>query len=237
MRTDLVLVIDHDQMFWELVKTVLNGSGFEVLTAPDGLRGIELARGGKPAVILLDMTLPGFGGIRTCQQLKQDPVLSATVVVAVTASHDLRYIDQAFRAGAEFFLMKPFGAKKLVQVVDSAVQRAKVGGQRRSYPRFPVDLPARCVVEEVAGRVVNAGLGGLQLYLAEKLAPGTKFRLHLELATGIVAAEAKVIWQDDEVTDRSIRYIHGVELLSFVEESGFQQYRRFLIKIAADGAR
>jgi hypothetical protein len=92
-------------------------------------------------------------------------------------------------------------------------------------------------VEEVAGRVVNAGLGGLQVYLTEKLAPGTKFRLHLELATGTVAAEAKVIWQDDEVTDRSIRYSHGIQLLSFVEDSGFLQYRRFLIKIAADGSR
>ena len=237
VRTDLILVIDDDQVFWELVKTVLNGTGFEVLAAPDGLRGIELARGAKPAVILLNMTLSGLGGIRTCQQLKQDPVLAATVVVAVTASPDLRYIDQAFRAGAEFFLMKPFGAEKLVQVVESAVQRAKVGGQRRSHPRFRVDVPARCIVEEVAGRVVNAGLGGLQLCLAEKSAPGTKFRIQLELPTGTVAAEAKVIWQDDEVTDRSIRYSHGVQLLSFVEDSGFLQYRRFLMKIAADGAR
>jgi len=236
LRTDLVLVIDDDPAFCELVSTVLTGLALEVLTAPDGVRGIELARGAKPAVILLDMMLPGLGGIRTCQQLKQDPFLAASVVVTVTASPDLRYIERAFRAGSEFFLMKPFGAERLVQVVESALERAKVGGQRRAQPRFPVDVPVRCVVEEVVGRAVNAGLVGLKLYLAEKLAPGTKFRLQLELPTGIVAAEAKVIWQDDEVTDRSVRYSHGIQLLGFVEDSDFLQYRRFLIKIAVGSA-
>jgi CheY-like chemotaxis protein len=232
LRTDLVLVIDDDPTFCELVRAVLTGLDFEVLTAPDGLRGIELARGAQPAVILLDMVLPGLGGIATCQQLKQDPVLSATVVVAVTASTDLRYIEQAFRAGAEFFLMKPLGSQTLVQAVQSAVQRAKVGGQRRTNPRFPVDLPVRCVVEEVGGRVANAGLGGLKLHLAERLAPGTKFRLKLELPTGVVTAEAKVIWQDDELSDRSVRYSHGVQLLGFVEDSDLLQYKRFLIRTA-----
>lgn len=235
MRTDLVLVIDDDLTVSELVSTVLTGLGFEVLTAPDGVRGIELARGAKPAVILLDMILPGLSGIGTCQQLKQDPFLAASVVVTLTASPDLRYIEQAFRAGSEFFLTKPFGAERLVQVVESAVERAKVGGLRRTHPRFPADLPVRCVVEEVLGRAVNAGLGGLKLYLAEKLASGTKFRLQLELPAGIVAAEAKVVWQDDEVSDRIVRYSHGVQFLGFVEDSDFLQYKRFLIKIAAGG--
>lgn len=237
MRTDLVLVIDEDPTFCELVRAVLTGLGFEVLTAPDGLRGIELARGAKPGVILLNMILPGRGGVWTCQQLKQNPVLAATVVIAVTASPDLGYIELAFRAGAEFLLMKPLRAERLVQVVESAVQRAKVGGQRRTHPRFPVDVPVRCVVEEAVGRAVNAGIGGLQLYLAEKLAPGTKFRLQVELPTGLVTAEAKVTWQDDEVSDRSVRYSHGVQLLSFVEDSDLLQYKRFLIKIAAGSAR
>ncbi|HET7854321.1 MAG TPA: response regulator [Candidatus Methylomirabilis sp.] len=235
MQNGLILVIDDDSALCELVRTVLTPVGLEVLTAPDGLRGIELARAAKPTVILLDMILPGLGGIRTCQLLKQDPVLARTVVVAITASPDLRYTEQAFRAGAEFFLKKPFGADGLVQVVKHAVERAQVGGRRRTHPRFPLDLPVRCVVEEVMGRVVNASLGGLRLDLAEKLAPGTTFRLQLELPTGIVIAEAKVIWQDDEVIDRKIRHTHGVRLLRFVEDSEFLQYKRFLNEIAVGG--
>lgn len=233
MRTDLVLIIDDDLALCELVSTVLTRVGFDILAAHDGLTGLKLAREGQPAVILVDMILPGLGGVRTCQQLKQDPALAASVVVAITASPDLRYAEQAFRAGAEFFLMKPFGPEKLVQVIQSAAQRAKVGGRRRSHPRFPVDLRVRCVLEEVEGRAINASLGGLQLYLAEGLAPGTTFHLQLNLPTGAITAEAKVIWHDDDVSGRNIRHNHGVQILRFVEDSGFLQYKRFLSKVVA----
>jgi len=231
MPTDLVLIIDDDLAFCQLVSTALSRAGFHVLAAHDGLSGLTLAREAQPAVILLDMILPGLGGVRTCQQLKQDPALAASIVVAITASPDLRYIEHAFRAGAEFFLMKPFGTEMLVQVIQSAARRAKVGGRRRSHPRFPVGLRVRCVLEEVEGRAVNASLGGLQLYLGERLAPGTTFRLELDLPTGAITAEAKVIWQDDDVSGRSIRHNHGVQFLRFVEDSGFLQYKRFLSKV------
>lgn len=231
MRTGPVLIIDDDLAFCQLVSTALKPVGFDVLAAHDGSTGLKLAREARPPVILLDMILPGLGGVRTCQQLKQDAALAASVVVAITASPDLRYIEQAFRAGAEFFLMKPFGTEKLVQVIQSAAQRSKVGGRRRSHPRFPVDLRVRCVQEEVGGRAVNASLSGLQLYLAERLAPGTTFHLQLDLPTGTITAEAKVIWQDDDLSGRSIRYNHGVQILRFVEDSGFLQYKRFLSKV------
>ena len=233
MQTRPILVIDDDPAFCKLVGSVLTDRGSKVISASDGPKGIELARAAKPAVILLDMILPVLGGVRTCQQLKQDPLLAGTVVVAVTASPELRYIEQAFRAGAEFFLMKPCETERLVQVVALAMQRAQVGGRPRSHPRFPVDLPVRCFMGEGLGKAVNASLGGLRLYLAEKLSPGTTFRLQLELPTGEVTAEAKVIWQDDDVTGRIIRHSHGVHILRFVEDSGFLQYRRFLSELAA----
>ncbi len=229
----LILYIDDDPACCELVESILTDAGFEVRSAPDGLSGITLARSAQPAVVLVDMILPGLGGIRTCQQLKQDPALASTVVVAVTSSPDLRYIEQAFRAGAEFFLMKPFAGEMLVQVVESAAQRAQVGGYRRAHPRFPVELPVQCFMGEVGGKAVNASVGGLRVYLTEKLSPGTIFQLQLKLPTETVTAEAKVIWQDDEVSDRSIRHTHGVQILSFVEDSGFLQYKRFLRQIAA----
>lgn len=231
MRTDLVLIIDDDLAVCELVRTALNRVGFDVLAAHDGLTGLKLAREAQPGIVLLDMILPGLGGVRTCQQLKQEPALVTSVVVAITASPDLRYTEQAFRAGAEFFLMRPFETETLVQVTQSAAQRAKVGGRRRRQPRFPVDLRVRCVLEKVEGRAINASLGGLQLYLAEALAPGTTFRIQLDLPAGAITTEAKVIWQDDEVSGRSIRHNHGVQILRFVEDSGFLQYKRFLSKV------
>ncbi len=237
MQTRPILVIDDDQVLRELAGSVLTGAGFRVLEAPDGLAGIKLAQTAQPAVILLDMTLPGLDGVRTCQRLKQDGTLADIPVVGITVSSDLQDAEQAFRAGAEFCLAKPFEAESLIEVVNSATRRAQRETPRRGDPRLPAELPVRCVIagdgepsREVAGVAINASLRGLHLFLSEKLAPGTTLRLHLELPKGAVTAEGEVIWQSDEVADQILP--HGVHLLRFVEDTGFLQYRRYLKALA-----
>lgn len=237
MQTRPILVIDDDQDLREMVGSVLTGAGFEVLDASDGLSGIKLAQTSRPAAILLNMTLPGLDGVRTCQRLKQDRILAGIPVVGITVSLDLQYAEQAFRAGAEYFLAKPLEAESLIQLVNSAVQRAQRQTRRRGDPRFPAELPVRCIIEsddepsrEIAGVAINASLRGLHLFLPEKLAPGTMFRLHLELPKGTVNVEGEVVWQNDEVADRILP--HGVHLRRFAEDSGFLQYRRYLKALA-----
>ncbi len=237
MQNLKILVIDPDPHSCKLVTPILKGAGFEVLSASDSQSGIQTAQAARPAVILLDMISPGLDGVRTCQRLKQGRVLVGIPVVGITASSDLQYAEQAFRAGAEFFLAKPFGAEKLLQVVNSAVQRAQRETRRRGDPRFPAELPLRCIIpgdgetsREVVGYAVNASLRGLHVFLSEKLAPGTTLRLHLELPKGAVTAEGEVMWQSDEVADQILP--HGVQLLRFVEDSSFLQYRRYLKALA-----
>jgi CheY-like chemotaxis protein len=197
---------------------VLTGAGFQVLEAPDGLSGIKLAQTAEPAVILLDMTLPGLDGVRTCQRLKQDGTLADIPVVGITVSSDLQEAEQAFRAGAEFCLAKPFEAKSLIEVVNSAARRGQRQSPRRGDPRLPAELPVRCVItgdgessREVAGVAINASLRGLHLFLSE-------------------TAEGEVMWQSDEVADQILP--HGVQLLRFVEDTGFLQYKRYLKVLA-----
>ncbi len=118
-----LLVIDDDPRFCEWVAAALKGTAFEVLSAFDGPSGIELARAAQPAVILLDMMMPGADGLATCKQLKRDPLLRDIPVIGVTASDDLKYPEQAFRAGAHLFLAKPFGAEGLLHVVKLAASQ------------------------------------------------------------------------------------------------------------------
>jgi DNA-binding response OmpR family regulator len=183
------------------------------------------------------MTLPGLDGVRTCQRLKQDGTLADIPVVGITVSSDLQEAEQAFRAGAEFCLAKPFEAKSLIEVVNSAARRGQRQSPRRGDPRLPAELPVRCVItgdgessREVAGVAINASLRGLHLFLSEELAPGTTLRLHLELPKGAVTAEGEVMWQSDEVADQILP--HGVQLLRFVEDTGFLQYKRYLKVLA-----
>lgn len=237
MQTRPVLVIDDDRAMRELVDSVLSGAGFEVHQASDGLSGIKVAKAKQPTVILLDMTLPGLDGVRTCQGIKGDDTLADIPVVGITVSSDLQYAEQAFRAGAEFCLAKPFDAESLIDVVNSAVRRAEQQTPPRGDPRLPAELPVRCLItgdgqtgREVAGMAINASLRGLHLFLSEKLAPGTTLQLYLDLPKGPVTAEGEIMWQSDEVADQILP--HGVHLLRFVEDSDFLQYKRYLKGLA-----
>lgn len=234
-----ILVIDDDPRFCAWVTAALTGTGFEVLSARDGPSGIELARVARPAVILLDMLLPGMDGIATCKRLKRDRALGGIPVLGVTAAPDLRYTEQAFHAGAEFFLAKPIRANSLAQIVELAAKRAQRTAGSRAFSRFQVELPVRCCVpgdaettREIAGQTGNVSLDGVLLFLPERLPPGIVLSLQLALPKGPLPAEGAVVWQDAQATDNG-RFRHGIRLVRFTDDSGLMVYRRYLSQIAA----
>jgi len=242
MASRPILIIDDDPELCKLVTDVLAAADFEVLSAPDGPSGIELARAAQPAVILLDMLMPGMDGITICEHLKQDPALRDIPVVSITASDDVKLTERAFRAGAELFLPKPLQAASLVHVVGLVSTPAPSGTAshgRRHDPRFPVWVPARCLVREdgdtsreVDGHVGNVGLGGLLLWLREIVVEGTTLHLTLSVPEGTITAESDVIWHDAEPRGKGW-FRHGLRLVRFPEESGLLRYKRFLSRLAA----
>lgn len=245
MRIRPILIIDDDHALCELVTSTLSRAGFQVLAAFDGPTGIERARDVHPGVILLDMMMPGLDGVETCQRLKQDPVLGDIPVVGMTASADLKYAEKVFRAGAEFFLPKPFGAESLLRVVSLATETAErqsraPRGQRRG--RLSAEILVRCLIREgphpareIVGRTGNISLTGLLLLLPEILARGSAVHLQLQFPEGSLSAEARVIWHDPQPVADS-RFRHGVHLTRFAHDIDLVQYRRFLNELAASPA-
>lgn len=233
-----VLVIDDDPRVCELVAVMLGQGDFEVLSASDGASGIELGRAAQPAVIILDMMMPGFDGIATCRQLKRDRIIGDVPVVGITAAPDATYTEQAFQAGAEFFLAKPIRANSLVQVVDLAAKKNKGSRGTRTFPRFAAEIPVRCIVRrdaettrDVAGQTGNVSLEGLLLLLPESLPWGALVRMHLELPDKSVPADGVVMWQGPQPTTDA-RFRHGVRLLRFPDNAVLVHYRRYLSQLA-----
>ncbi len=240
METRPILVIDDDPRFREFVSEALTGSGFEVHSAPDGPSGIDLARIAQPAIILLDMMMAGMDGINTLQCLKREPNLEGIPVIGVSASPDLSYTEKAFRAKAELFMAKPFGAQSLIQALNLALENAKRESHgRRRHPRFLAELPARFLVfegekatQEVNGHTGNVSLGGMLVWLTEPLARAATVRLDLGLPSfEIVSIEGKVVWQNDELQRLTVP--HGVQFLGFLDDADYLEYRRALSEIAA----
>lgn len=103
----LILVIDDEPTQRILSREALEQRGYHVEEAEGGEAGLALARQLKPALILLDVMMPGMDGFEVCRQIRTDPDLHRTPVVIVTALEDLESIEVGFKAGATDFIAKP----------------------------------------------------------------------------------------------------------------------------------
>jgi two-component system response regulator ResD len=109
----LVLVVDDDEMIRRLVRAVLEADEFEVAEARDGETALRLASETNPAVVVLDVMMPGLDGVEVCRRLDHDEVK----VVILTARDDPVLEAEAKEAGADAFITKPFSPIELLDLV------------------------------------------------------------------------------------------------------------------------
>ncbi len=124
-----VLVVDDAEDVRATMCEILAGQGYEVRSAADGLQGLEIARAFVPEVTLCDIGMPGLDGYQVARQWRQDPVLQASGLIAITGYG--RAPDQALarEAGFDRHLTKPVSAEMLLDLVAALVQ---AGRQRRA---------------------------------------------------------------------------------------------------------
>jgi CheY-like chemotaxis protein len=116
MKTRILLIEDNEQNRY-LTKFLLEHRGYEVLLADSGPRGIELAIAGKPALILLDIQLPGMDGHAVARALKADPALCSIPIVAVTSYAMVGDREKCMAAGAEGYIEKPIDPDTFVDEI------------------------------------------------------------------------------------------------------------------------
>ncbi len=104
----VILVIDDDPGTAEIVRSWFEGRPYDILCAPIAEEGIELARAHRPDIILLDVVMPGMGGLAAARRLKTDPATSNTPVILLTAKRDVHDKVEGFEAGADDYVTKPF---------------------------------------------------------------------------------------------------------------------------------
>ena len=103
-----ILVIDDDPHTAEVARAWFKGQPFEVLDAVDGERGLALARSARPDVVLLDLRMPGVDGFSVARQLKEHPDTRSVPVIVLTGCRDVEAKVDAFNAGADDYVTKPF---------------------------------------------------------------------------------------------------------------------------------
>jgi CheY-like chemotaxis protein len=116
-KKPLVLVVDDLDSTRELMGFILRKQGFDVLFAKDGKTAVGLAAERKPAVVLLDILMPGVDGFTVCEQIKAQPLPPKIVLFsALNAQSDK---NKAREAGADAFLEKPVESAALLAMLTS----------------------------------------------------------------------------------------------------------------------
>lgn len=112
-----ILVFEDNPLNLELVRDILTDAGYEVYEATDGPSGMELAFRETPDLILMDLQMPGMGGLEATRQLRADERTSGIPIVAVTA-HAMRGDDEkALAAGCSGFITKPIRVREFAVAV------------------------------------------------------------------------------------------------------------------------
>jgi two-component system alkaline phosphatase synthesis response regulator PhoP len=118
-----ILLVDDEVDILEFIGYNLKRKGFTVYTAQDGRTAIELAKKVRPHLILLDVMMPEMDGIETCEEMKNIPGLSDTIIAFLTArSEDYSQIA-GFEAGADDYITKPIKPKLLISRVSALLKR------------------------------------------------------------------------------------------------------------------
>ena len=123
-----VLCSDDDPLVLQFYRQFLERGGYRVLTATDGLVGIEVARQERPDVILLDVMLRGLSGYDICRKLRADPVLHAIPIILLTAWDNPSVAETGRLAGATRTLRKPADPETILTTL------AEVLGQQPNTP-------------------------------------------------------------------------------------------------------
>jgi two-component system cell cycle response regulator DivK len=112
-----ILIVEDNEKNMKLVRDVLKAKGYATIEAVTGEDGVRLAKERVPALVLMDIQLPGINGIEALKQLRADPATASIPVIAVTASvmaSDRRNITDA---GFDGYVGKPLNLKEFLDAV------------------------------------------------------------------------------------------------------------------------
>ena len=114
-----ILLVEDNEMNRDMLSRRLRRRGYEVLTAVDGESGLALTQSDAPALVLMDMSLPGIDGWETTRRLKADPATRAIPVIALTAHAMAGDREQALAAGCDDFDIKPIDLDRLLGKIEA----------------------------------------------------------------------------------------------------------------------
>ena len=152
MNSANILVVDDEPQIRRVLRSTLTSQGYVLTDAKTGEEGVDIARKDKPDLILMDVNMPGMGGIAACREIRG---FSSAPIIMLTVRNAERDKVQALDAGADDYVVKPFGIEELLARIRASLRRYSSG---ETLPPFSatglsIDFESRRV--EVRGEQVH----------------------------------------------------------------------------------
>tara|TARA_B110001454_G_C12657457_1_gene408096 strand:- start:51 stop:737 length:687 start_codon:yes stop_codon:yes gene_type:complete len=209
-----ILLVDDEPDILEIVGYNLSSGGYEVFTASDGLKGIEIAKKELPNLIILDVMMPNMDGIEACEKLRELPELSNTIITFLTARSEDYSQVAGFDAGADDYITKPIKPKVLLSKVKGLLRRTSVEKKEDSSLKV-----GHLLINREEYKVINDGV--------ELVLPRKEFELLFLLTSkpGKVFTRDEIlnaVWGNDVIVGGRTIDVHIRKLREKVGDNSFK---------------
>ncbi|HEX2776057.1 MAG TPA: response regulator transcription factor [Candidatus Acidoferrales bacterium] len=133
MSDATILIVDDEPQIRRVMRTTLTSHGYSVVEAASGEEALEKLRAERPDLIILDVNMPGISGLETCAEIRTS---SDVPIIMLTIRNSERDKVQALDAGADDYVVKPFGVQELMARIRAALRRSVPGD---ATPAFLTD--------------------------------------------------------------------------------------------------
>jgi len=184
MNAGRILVVDDEPQIRRVMRTTLTGSGYEVDDAKTGEEALLKVREFRPDLVLLDINMPGKGGLAACREIRASANIAIIMLTVRNTESDK--VD-ALDAGADDFVTKPFSTPELLARVRAALRRVPVAQSSAAHLRIGklhIDFVARAVTNGSKTAHLTPKELDLLRYLTQRLNEAVPHRELLQAVWG-----------------------------------------------------
>jgi two-component system response regulator MprA len=150
-----ILVVDDDAPIRRMLERTLGAEGYDVVSAPDGGSALAAIEASAPDLVVLDVTMPGVGGLDVCRRLRSRGL--DLPILLLTARDGVPERVAGLDAGADDYVVKPFAADELLARIRALLRRGRTAGEVLAYADLVLDVRTR-----------EARRGGRELHLSAR---------------------------------------------------------------------